>query len=145
DEHGGGNVDDKLPLSYVFKKIASNALAWINAGAYFCTGFVRRSIELWWVLYLAKQWGADKSSNSYSALTWALPISAFVGSFSSGLISDTLFRGKRAPVAAMLYLMQGVAAVASIIVLRDARLAGPLAASILLTIISFACNSTHSI
>jgi sugar phosphate permease len=144
DEHGG-DIEQALPLSYVFKKIATNAMAWLNAGAYFCTGFVRRSIELWWVLYLAKQWGADKNSSSYSALVWALPISAFVGSFTSGLISDTLFKGKRAPVAALLYLMQGLAAIASIFVLKDARLAGPLAASILLTVISFACNSTHSI
>ena len=28
-------------------------------------------------------------------------ISAFVGSFSSGIVSDTLFKGKRAPVAAL--------------------------------------------
>src|SRR5207244_4864715 len=133
-----------MPLAYVLRKIGSNLLAWINAGAYFCTGFVRRAIEAFWVLYLAKQWHAGKDSSTYWWLVWLLPLSAFVGSFSSGLISDTLFRGKRAPVAAILYLMQGVAAVASIIVLRDARLAGPLAASILLTILSFACNSTPS-
>ena len=34
--------------------------------------------------------------------------SAFAGSFSSGLISDTLFKGKRAPVAALLYTLETI-------------------------------------
>src|SRR5262249_559743 len=122
-----------------------NALAWINAAAYFCTGFVRRAVEAWWVLYLARQWDAGKDSNYYAILVWTLPISAFVGSFTSGLLSDTLFKGKRAPVAALLYLIETLCIVSSIVVLCYSKLAGPAAATVLLTIISLTCNSTHSI
>ncbi|MEA2709620.1 MAG: transporter, family, glycerol-3-phosphate transporter [Phycisphaerales bacterium] len=145
DEHGAGNINEKLPLAYVFKKIAGNAIAWINAGAYFCTGFVRRAVESWWVLYLVSAWAAGKDSGAYKFLVWSLPISAFVGSFSSGLLSDTLFKGKRAPVAALLYWIETVVIVISFIVLGHTNLAGTVSTCVLLTAISLTCNSTHSI
>lgn len=145
DEHGGGDIHEKLPLGYVFKKIASNYMAWLNAGAYFCTGFVRRAVEAWWVLYLVKQWNSDKQSTEYAILVWALPISAFVGSFSSGFLSDTIFRGKRAPVAAILYSGETLVIALSVILLGHSSLAGPTLAVVLLTLISLTCNSTHSI
>ena len=139
----GGN--EKLSLWYVFKKIAGNVIAWLNAGAYFCTGFVRRAVESWWVLYLVSVWKAGKDSTAFNVLVWTLPISAFVGSFSSGIISDTLFKGKRAPVAAGLYWVETAVIVLSIIVLGHTDLAGTTATCILLTLISLTCNSTHSI
>ena len=145
DEHAAGDIHEKLPISYVFKKIGSNPMAWLNAGAYFCTGFVRRATEFWWVLYLVQVWKADKSSSYYSILVWTLPLSAFVGSFSSGYISDTLFKGKREPVAALLYTLETISIVVTALLLGHTKLGGPMLACILLTIISLTCNSTHSI
>jgi OPA family glycerol-3-phosphate transporter-like MFS transporter len=145
DEHGGGNIREKLPISYVFRKIASNPMSWLNAAAYFCTGFVRRATEFWWVLYLLEVWGSGKQSTYYSILVWTLPLSAFVGSFSSGFLSDTLFKGKRAPVAALLYTLETIAIVVTAWILGHTTLGGPMLACILLTIISLTCNSTHSI
>jgi MFS transporter, OPA family, glycerol-3-phosphate transporter len=145
DEHGGSNIHEKLPLGYVFRRIAGNPIAWINAGAYFSTGFVRRSVEAWWVLYLLKNWNAGKDSAAYAILVWALPVSAFAGSFSSGLISDTLFHGKRAPVAALLYTIETLVIAASVLILGHSSFASPMMAVVLLTLISLTCNSTHSI
>jgi MFS transporter, OPA family, glycerol-3-phosphate transporter len=145
DEAATDVPGERLPLSYVFLKIVSNPFAWVNAGAYFCTGFVRRAIEAWWVVYLLQTWKADKSSWWYLILVWVLPISAFVGSFSSGLISDKLFKGRRSPVAAWLYSIQTVCVLASICVLGYTRFGSPLIACIAMTIVSLACNSTHSI
>ena len=145
DEHGGSNIHEKLPLGYIFRKIASSWIAWVNALAYFCTGFVRRAVESWWVIYMLKQWTAGKDSGEYLFLAWALPISAFVGSFSSGLLSDTIFKGKRAPVAALLYSAETVVIAVSAWLLGHSVLAGPTLAVVLLTLISLTCNSTHSI
>jgi MFS transporter, OPA family, glycerol-3-phosphate transporter len=145
DEHGGGNIHERLPLGYVFRKIASSWVAWVNAGAYFCTGFVRRAVELFWVLYIAEKWGADKKSGAYSFLVWALPISAFVGSFTSGILSDTLFKGKRAPVAALLYTLETIVIASSVYLLGHSGAATTTLAVIMLTLISLTCNSTHSI
>jgi OPA family glycerol-3-phosphate transporter-like MFS transporter len=145
DVHGGGDIDAKLPMSYIFKKIASNPIAWINAGAYFCTGFVRTATVAWWTKYMFDRWHAGKDSGYYTALVWSLPIAAFVGSFSSGIISDTLFKGKRAPVGALLYFVETLVILLSIYVLGHTTWAGPLSATVLLTAIAVTCNSTHSI
>jgi OPA family glycerol-3-phosphate transporter-like MFS transporter len=120
-------------------------VAWVNALAYFCTGFVRRAVESWWVVYLLKQWNAGKESSEYLILAWALPISAFLGSFSSGILSDTLFKGKRAPVAALLYSGETAVIALSVWLLGHSTLAGPTLAVVMLTLISLTCNSTHSI
>ncbi len=145
DEHGD-NHEERLPLGYVFRKIASNSLAWINAGAYFCTGFVRTAIFSWWVLYLDEVWGSGKESELYDWLKFLLPASAVAGSMLSGLLSDTLFRGRRSPVAAMLYAGQTVVAVAAVVVFdQGSSLGTPVLAAIFLTALSFACNASHSI
>ncbi len=146
DDHESAAPDQqKLPLRVVFRRIAGNPLAWINAGAYFCTGFVRRALEAWWVLYLLKVWDADKTSSYYHALVFALPISAFVGSFGAGVVSDLFFRGRRSPVAAVLYGVETVAILAAMIALSGNAAATPWLACVLLTVISLTCNSSHSI
>ena len=145
DEHGAGDIHEKLPLGYIFRKIASSWVAWVNALGYFCTGFVRRAVESWWVVYMLKQWSAGKDSGEYLFLAWALPISAFIGSFSSGILSDTIFKGKRAPVAALLYSAETAVILVSAWLLGHSALAGSTLAVVLLTAISLTCNSTHSI
>lgn len=145
DESSETSVKERIPLATIFRTIAANPLAWTNAGAYFCTGFVRRAVESWWVLYLWHVWGAGKGSVYFAVLIWTLPLSAFVGSFSSGLISDTIFRGRRAPVATLLYLTESLAILLTAVILGHTSLAGPGLACVLLTVISLTCNSTHSI
>jgi OPA family glycerol-3-phosphate transporter-like MFS transporter len=145
DESPDDRHDERLPLGVVFRRIAGNPLAWINAGAYFCTGFVRRAIEAWWVLYLLEQWAAGKKSSYYMALVWFLPISAFVGSFSSGLLSDTLFKGRRSPVAALLYGIETVCVLIAFLILGFTNYGSPLVACLLFVLISLTCNSSHSI
>jgi OPA family glycerol-3-phosphate transporter-like MFS transporter len=91
------------------------------------------------------QWQVGKTSGFYTALVWSLPVAAFVGSFTSGMLSDTIFRGKRAPVGALLYSIETAVIAATIWCLGHSSFAGPLAAVILLTAIAVTCNSTHSI
>jgi OPA family glycerol-3-phosphate transporter-like MFS transporter len=133
-------------LRDVFFKITSNPIAWINAGAYFCTGFVRTGINAWWVVYLLEAWGIGKLSMTFGALAFLLPFTAFVGSFSSGVISDKLFKGRRAPVAASIYLFESlfilVALLLSMGVIPGAS--GVLLAALIVGV-NITCNSSHSI
>jgi OPA family glycerol-3-phosphate transporter-like MFS transporter len=68
-----------------------------------------------------------------------------VGSFTSGILSDTLFKGKRAPVAALLYSLETLVIAASVYLLGHSPLATSVLAVVMLTLISLTCNSTHSI
>jgi len=57
----------------------------------------------------------------------------------AGYVSDTLFKGRRAPVAAMLYFLE------TFIILLAAQFHTVNAAILFLVLISFTANSTHSI
>ncbi|MEK6644068.1 MAG: MFS transporter [Planctomycetota bacterium] len=145
DDDGGAESTEKIRLIDVFRKIASNRVVWIVAAAYFCTGFVRRGVESWWAVYLHDVWGADKMSGLYTAFIWGLPVTASVGSLTSGYISDKLFHGKRAPVAAILYIAQVAFTIVAIMVPQSGGAASSAIAVALIIGISMMCNSTHSI
>mgnify|MGYP003563728118 CR=1 FL=1 len=97
----------RVHLSDVFRKITGNPVVWIVAGAYFCTGFVRAAVYAWWVIYMLEVWGVGKQHGIFWWMAVvALPMMASAGSLCSGVISDKFFGGRRAPVAALLYLSQ---------------------------------------
>ncbi|MHC4609893.1 MAG: MFS transporter [Planctomycetota bacterium] len=140
-EHG-----DEIPLSVVFATIVRKKMVWITACAYFCTGVVRTAQYDWWVLYFSREWGLDIKTSTLVIITGGmLPISAFFGSISSGFISDLLFKGKRAPVAMVLYALESAVILAAALLLSNVDVATPALASVLLILISLTCNSTHSI
>lgn len=150
DEDADARHEEPVRLRDVFARIATNPLAWVNALAYFSTGFVRRALESWWVLYMLNVWkvgkqAADGQPDYYTWLVWLLPVSAFIGSLSSGVISDTLFGGRRSPVAAALYGIETVCILLSLYLLGFTDYGSPALACVMLTIISLTCNSSHSI
>jgi OPA family glycerol-3-phosphate transporter-like MFS transporter len=57
----------------------------------------------------------------------------------SGYVSDIVFKGRRAPVAAALYLIE------TIIILLAAWFVGPKTVVLFLILIAFTANATHSI
>ncbi|MFO0837807.1 MAG: MFS transporter [Phycisphaerae bacterium] len=145
DDAHAANPEQKLPLGQVFSTIASNPLSWLNAGAYMCTGFVRKAMDNFWVLYLFEVWHIGKESVAYDRMATWLPIVAVIGSFTTGLISDTIARGRRSPVAAGLYTVETLVLLITLLVLKQAHLANALTACGLLLAISLTVNSSHSI
>lgn len=146
EEHAETDHEQEIPLGVVFRTIARKPMVWITAGAYFCTGVVRTAINTWWVVYFDRQWGLDIADSSLVIITGALlPITAAIGSISSGVISDLLFNGKRAPVAFGLYLVETLVILTSGLLLSHAAYANSMLAGIMLLAISFTANSTHSI
>jgi OPA family glycerol-3-phosphate transporter-like MFS transporter len=126
-------------FSQVFRAIVSNPVVWVTACAYACTGAVRQAVDQWFPRYMQDLYHANLDSPSFQFLAFLIPFVASVGSLSSGYISDTLFKGRRAPVAAGLYFLE------TIIILLAARFHSVTAAIVFLALISFTANSTHSI
>ncbi|MFO0974384.1 MAG: MFS transporter [Phycisphaerae bacterium] len=145
DDDPPGDPNERVRLSAVLAKIASQPTVWIVAVAYFCTGFVRRAIESWWSLYLDGTWHAGKTSTLYSLLAYGLPFTASLGSLISGYISDLFFRSRRAPVAAILYLAQTALCLVALGMRHGGTpQSGALAVTVVI-LIAMMCNSTHSI
>ena len=131
---------DKTPaLRDVFKAITSSPVVWIIACAYACTGAVRQSIDQWFPRFLQDVHQIDYSSSQFQFLAFMIPFAATVGSLISGYVSDILFNGQRASVAAGLYFLE------VLIVLLAARAASMNAAIIFLVLIALTANATHSL
>src|SRR5206468_9145837 len=109
------------------------------ACAYACTGAVRQAVDQWFPRYMQDLYNVDLSSGKFQLLAFLIPFIASVGSLTAGYVSDTLFKGRRAPVAATLYFLE------TTVILLAAQFHSPTAAVVFLVLISLTANSTHSI
>jgi OPA family glycerol-3-phosphate transporter-like MFS transporter len=138
DESSSGQ-GARADFGHVFRAIVTNPVVWVTALAYACTGAVRQSIDQWFPRYMQDLYTVDLQSPSFQFLAFLIPFVASVGSMSAGFISDTLFKGRRAPVAAGLYFLE------SAIILLAAQFHSATSAIVFLVLISLTANSTHSI
>jgi MFS transporter, OPA family, glycerol-3-phosphate transporter len=127
-------------IGELFWTVFSNPVVWITAGAYACTGVVRQGIDQWFPAYVEEAHGINLKGPQFAMLVFGIPLVATLGSLASGYVSDIFFNGKRAPVAAALYLMETV-----VIVLAAFLVIGPKSAIFFLIAIAFTANATHSI
>jgi OPA family glycerol-3-phosphate transporter-like MFS transporter len=136
-EEIGGQV--QVRVFDVFKIIATNPVVWIVACAYACTGAVRQGIDQWFPLFMREVHHVDFQSAQFQFLAFSIPLVASMGSLISGFVSDKVFHGRRAPVAAGLYFLE------TIVILAAAQFHSLNAAIFFLILISLTANSTHSI
>lgn len=138
EAHEQGDPND-LPLGHVFRTIVGMPMVWLCAGAYFCTGVVRYGIDDWFPKYFQDVQHVALTDLRFQSLAFTLAMAATVGSIVSGFVSDLLFDGRRAPVAAILYFVE------TIIILIGAQATSGWAVILTLVLTAFTCNSTHSI
>jgi OPA family glycerol-3-phosphate transporter-like MFS transporter len=129
----------RAEFSQVFRAIVTNPVVWVIACAYACTGAVRQSVDQWFPRYMQDLYNVDLNSFSFWILAFLIPIVASMGSLLSGYVSDILFKGRRAPVAAILYFLE------TAIILLAAQFHTVNGAILFFALISFTANSTHSI
>jgi sugar phosphate permease len=121
------------------RQIVRNPAVWIVAAAYACTGAVRQPVDQWFPRYMQEVYHTRMTSTQFQFLAFLIPLVASAGSLLSGYVSDKLFAGARAPVAAALYFAE------SVIVFTAAQFHTVNSAVFFFVLISFTCNSTHSI
>jgi OPA family glycerol-3-phosphate transporter-like MFS transporter len=126
-------------IATVFKRIVGNPLVWIIALAYACTGAVRQCIDQWFPRYFQEVYHLELSSARFQWLGFLIPFVASSGSLISGIISDRLFQGRRAPVAAWIYFIEVC------VILVATQVQSLNWALVFFVLISFTANSTHSL
>ncbi len=132
-------ANEKVRLVDVLVRISSRPVLWITALAYACTGAVRQSVDQWFPRFMQEVHHLDLNSNQFQFLGFLIPFVASVGSLISGYLSDTVFKGSRAPVAAGIYFIE------TAVILLAAQFHSANAAVLFLVLISFTANSTHSL
>jgi MFS transporter, OPA family, glycerol-3-phosphate transporter len=133
------DTGQKIRLVDVLKKMAGNRVLWITALAYACTGAVRQSVDQWFPRFMQEVHHLDLNSEQFQFLGFLIPFVASAGSLISGYLSDTVFKGRRAPVAAGIYFLEAA------VILLAAQFHSANAAVVFLILISFTANSTHSL
>jgi OPA family glycerol-3-phosphate transporter-like MFS transporter len=138
---GEADHDDNVrgSMREVFAQIVTNKFVWIMASAYACTGAVRQTVDQWFPRYMQEVHKIDLDSPLFLVVGFLIPFVASAGSFISGVISDHVFGGRRAPVAAGIYCIE----VITILVASQVHGAVPIA--IAFVTVAFTANSTHSL
>jgi MFS transporter, OPA family, glycerol-3-phosphate transporter len=132
-------ANEKINLLDVVMRIASKPVLWVTALAYACTGAVRQSVDQWFPRFMQEVHHLDLNSTQFQFLGFLIPFVASTGSLISGYVSDTIFKGRRAPVAAGIYFLE------TAVILLAAQFHSADAAVVFLVLISFTANSTHSL
>ena len=140
-EAGEADLDDivKAELRDVFVTIVSNKFVGIMAGAYACTGAVRQTVDPWFPRYRQEVHTINLDEPLFLVVGFLIPFVASAGSFISGVVSDHLFGGRRAPVAAWIYCIEIVT------ILIASRVSGATAIAVAFVMVAFTANSTHSL
>jgi MFS transporter, OPA family, glycerol-3-phosphate transporter len=139
DESAPSDRARQTRLADVMRAIASNPAVWITACAYACTGAVRQAVDQWFPRYLQELYQVDLNSGRFKLVAFLIPFVASAGSLMAGYVSDIWFKGRRAPVAAVLYFSE------TSLILFAAQFHTVNAAILFFVLISFTANSTHSI
>lgn len=139
DDTGSPDTGVRAQVGQVIRTILSNPVVWVTACAYACTGAVRQAVDQWFPRYMEDLYHVDLKSAQFKILAFLIPVVASAGSLLAGYASDTIFKGRRAPVAAILYFLE------TTVILLAAQFHSANAAIVFFVLISFTANSTHSI
>ncbi len=129
----------EMSIREVFFTIVRQPIVWLTASAYACTGAVRQGVDQWFPRFLEDVHHVKLDSVEFQWVGFLIPFVASVGSLLSGYVSDTLFNGRRTPVAAGLYFIE------TAVILAAAQFHSVNAALFFLVLISLTANATHSI
>jgi OPA family glycerol-3-phosphate transporter-like MFS transporter len=132
-------VEVRASVKDTFLTIARQPVVWFIACANACTGAVRQGIDQWFPRFLEEVHHVQLDSARFRFLAILIPIVAAAGSLVSGYISDHVFKGRRAPVAAGLYFVE------SAIILAASQVRSVDVTILFLVLIAFTANSTHSL
>jgi len=105
---------EKITLGYVAKKVFTNPIALIIAGAEFCTGVVRKGFEEWFPRYMQEAQHLTLDNPIFQRNAFLIVLAGIAGAFIAGFMSDKIFGSRRPPVAFIGYILQiGALAVVS--------------------------------
>lgn len=138
DESSGEDLNKKIPVLQLFKRIFTHRVILIVAGIEFCTGVLRNGIMHWYRIFAKEQVAAGLTEGwKFTLDNWGLilMIAGIIGGNVAGIMSDKLFQSRRGPAAGMLYAVMTVAIGAMIFSLSSGWILGSLAFLISISVI----------
>jgi OPA family glycerol-3-phosphate transporter-like MFS transporter len=129
-----------VTLGFVIRKVFATPVAWVIAGASFCTGIVRQGIlDQWSILYFKEVHGLAPNAGVVQGLQGSILVLSIGSGLLAGFASDYVFGSRRGPVICMAFGGQMVA----LVLLGQVH--GALAAAVVLGGLQFFVNGGHSL
>jgi OPA family glycerol-3-phosphate transporter-like MFS transporter len=109
-----GDDGPQLGAFEVFKRMLGNPIIITIALVEFCSGFLRQAIMQWYRTYAKQTNDLLSLKGSFIYENWGLMLccAGIMGGVFAGVISDRVFQSRRGPVAAVLYGIMAVSALA---------------------------------
>jgi OPA family glycerol-3-phosphate transporter-like MFS transporter len=137
-----GESGAKVRLIDVLKKVFTRRVMWMIALGSMMIGVIRRSIvDAWWPLYFDKVHGISGTAIPHQIAAWGIAIAGIGGGFLFGIMSDRVFKGRRAPV--VVYGFVGMALAMGLFFFSDYLNLGPWGAVVCLLLMSMSVNGAH--
>ena len=141
---GDGFVDpnEKVLLSEVLKKVFASKVMWMIGIGSMMIGFVRRSVvDAWYPVYFKDVYGVTGTDGPYQLAAWGIAVLGIAGGFVFGIMSDRIYKGRRAPV--IVYGFIGMVIMLLLFTLSDFLGLGPIMAAVMILLLSFFVNGAH--
>lgn len=133
---------EKVKISDVLKKVFASKIMWMIGIGSMMIGFVRRSVvDAWFPVYFKDVYGISGTDTAYQFTAWGIAVLGIIGGFVFGIMSDKVYKGRRAPVIFFGFL--GMAFVLFLFYLSDLMNFGPYAAAAMVVLLSFFVNGAH--
>ena len=105
-------------------------------------GFVRRSVvDAWYPVYFKDVYNVTGLDSAYQIASWGIAVLGIAGGFVFGIMSDKIYKGRRAPVIA--YGFMGMVIILLLFALSDVLGLGPFMAAVMIMLLSFFVNGAH--
>jgi len=136
-------VDERPPsMKEVLFRILAQPMTWFVLVASIMIGMVRRgTIDVWFRSYFAEVYGGQEAP--YQVAAWGIALLGILGGFTLGMASDSIFKGRRAPVICIGFT--GMALMLAIGGLLHSVQSSAYLAAISLACLSFFVNGSHGI
>jgi len=139
-----GDTNEKVSIVMVLKKVFTSPTMWLIAIASMMIGLIRRSVvDAWWPVYFSEMHGVERSDIWLQLAAWGIAILGIAGGFAFGIMSDRVYKGRRAPVVVFGFI--GMGACLGLFYGSDALALGTGAAVGCLVLLSFFVNGAHGI
>jgi len=141
---GDGDImtNEKVKIKEVLTKVFANPVMWMIGTGSMMIGFVRRSVvDAWYPVYFKEMFGVSNVDLPYQLASWGIAILGIAGGFAFGIMSDRVYKGRRAPV--IVYGFLGMIFVLILFYLSDFVVSNPYVSASLIMMLSFFVNGAH--
>ena len=142
---GDGDVmtaGEKINISEVLIKVFTSKTMWMIGVCSMMIGFVRRSVvDAWYPVYFKEVFNVSNVDIPYQLTAWGIAILGIAGGFVFGIMSDRVYKGRRAPV--IVYGFLGMAVMLLLFYAADSYFLNPFLAATMIMMLSFFVNGAH--